>query len=99
MQPKDGRCYLCMKLHDDYSVKPVHEHHVIYGTANRKLSEKYGLKVYLCISKHHEWGNEAVHINPRIRWMVCADAQKAFEKAYPGQSFRKIFGRNYVYEN
>lgn len=49
MQDKeDGQCYLCRILHGDYSIKPVREeHHVIGGTANRRLSEKYGLKVYL----------------------------------------------------
>lgn len=99
MQTKDGRCYLCMKLHDDYSTKPVHEHHVVFGTANRRLSEKYGLKTYLCISAHHEYGPESVHNNAEIRKNMCADAQRAFEKEYPGQSFREIFGRNYIFED
>jgi len=98
MQEKNGRCYLCMKLHDDYFTKPVHEHHVVFGWANRRLSEKYGLKVYLCVSKHHEYGAEAVHINSNIRKMLCVDAQRAFEKHYKNKSFREVFGRNYIYE-
>lgn len=98
MQTKDGRCYLCKKLHDDYATKPTHEHHVVFGNANRKLSEKYGLKVYLCIAKHHEWGAEAVHINGQIRKELCADGQRAFEKRFPDKNFREIFGRNYIYQ-
>lgn len=43
---QDGTCYLCMLLHDDHGRKQTQEHHVFYGTANRRLSEKYGLKVY-----------------------------------------------------
>lgn len=41
MQDKEaGQCYLCCLLHKDYSIKTVRqEHHVIGGTANRKLSE------------------------------------------------------------
>lgn len=42
MQDKEaGQCYLCRLLHRDYSIKPARqEHHVMGGTANRKLSEK-----------------------------------------------------------
>ena len=95
---KDRTCFLCMLLHGDYSFKDVlHEHHVIFGRANRKLSEKHGLKVYLCIW-HHETGKEAVHRNASINKMVQAYAQRAFEKKWPEKDFFEIFRRNYILE-
>lgn len=95
MHEKDGTCYLCIRLHDDYSPKLIQEHHVIFGTANRKLSEKYGLKVYLCLA-HHEHGIEAVHMNAEIALILKKEAQKCFEEKYPDLSFLGIFGKNYL---
>lgn len=85
-----------MLLHNDFSCKEVlQEHHVIFGWANRKLSEKHGLKVYLCL-QHHEIGKEAIHQNNEINKMVQAYAQRVFEKKFPERNFREIFGRNYI---
>ena len=94
MQEKDGRCYLCMLLHNDYSAKPVQEHHVIFGRANRKLSEKYGLKVYLCIW-HHTEGPEAVHKSAEIAKILKVLAQRTFRKVFPELDWLSIFGKNY----
>lgn len=93
---KDGTCWLCIKLHGDYSRKSVlHEHHAIGGTANRRKSEEYGLKVYLC-PPHHINGlsQEAVHGNTEIRRYVEAAAQEAFEENFPDKDFRAVFGKN-----
>lgn len=95
MQKKDGTCYLCMKLHKDYSMKQTEEHHCIFGTSGRKLSEKYGLKVYLCIA-HHRAGKEAVHNDATLAAVLKEDAQKEFEKTHSREEFLKIFGRNYI---
>lgn len=94
MQKDDGVCYLCRKLNGDINPKNTHEHHAIFGTAGRPLSEKYGLKVYLCY-EHHVLGPEAVHNNHKNARIVQADAQRAFEEHFPDKDFRKIFGRNY----
>lgn len=94
----DRTCYLCMKLEDDYSTYPyLEEHHVAYGKGNRKLSERYGLKVYLCHRHHNDqFSPVAVHNNPEIRQELCEDAQRAFMAKYPDKSFRAIFGMNYL---
>ncbi len=99
MQNKEiGQCYLCRLLHDDYSIKPVlEEHHVMGGTANRKLSEEYGLKVYLD-PDHHRNGPEAVHKNAEVANLLKKEAQKAFERTYSELNFREIFGKNYLTE-
>lgn len=90
-----GQCFLCVLLDGDTSRKYTEEHHVFFGTANRRLSEKYGLKVRLCV-KHHREGPEAVHNNQQIRERLCRIGQRAFEKAYPDKNFREIFGKNYL---
>lgn len=68
------------------------------GTANRRLSEKYGLKVWLD-PDHHLYGPEAVHKNAEVAERLHKEAQKAFEKAYPDMDFMQIFGKNYLTEN
>ena len=100
MQSKGaGQCYICRLLYGDYTIKPVlEEHHVMGGTANRKLSEKYGLKVYLD-PVHHRHGTEAVHRNAEVAKLLHREAQKAFERTYPGLNFREVFGKNYLTDN
>lgn len=88
---------MCMMLHGDHSRKTIQEHHVIYGTANRRLSEKYGLKVYLCLY-HHEEGPEAVHKNAKMSLILKIQAQRAFQKKFPALDWMKIFGKNYDIE-
>ena len=99
LQEKDGTCYLCQKLYDiDSRQKNIEEHHVFGGTANRKISEKYGLKVYLCIA-HHREGPEAVHRNRKYDLMLKEDAQEAFERSHTRREFVGIFGRNWMEED
>lgn len=96
MQRKDGTCYLCKYLNDDWTrKKDIHEHHVFGGVANRPLSEQYGLKVYLCVD-HHELGEEAVHRNKKTMDLVRKQGQKRFEAVYPELDFAQIFGKNYI---
>lgn len=45
---KQKQCLICK------TTKDLHEHHVFYGTGNRKVSERRGMKVYLC--KYHHNG-------------------------------------------
>lgn len=97
MQSKDGTCYLCKLLEGNCFAQTVQEHHVVFGIGNRKLSERYGLKVYLCVRHHlHDGGPYAVHRNKDIREMLCKEAQKAFMKEYPDKSFLQIFGKNWL---
>lgn len=90
-----GQCFLCVMLDSDTSRKYTEKHHIFFGSANRKLSEKYGLTVRLCV-KHHREGPEAVHSNAEIRDKLCQIGQRAFEKRYPDKDFREIFGKNYL---
>ena len=91
---EDGTCYLCMMLHSDYQIRNnLEEHHVFMGPL-KKLSERYGIKVYLC-HDHHTGGKEAVHVNYEVCRLLQAEGQTVFEREYPNKDFRKIFGKNY----
>lgn len=99
LQDKDGTCFLCRKLHNDYGIKVTQEHHVIFGRGKRNLSEKYGLKVYLCLWHHgYDGGTEAVHRNHNIDIMLKRIAQEAFICRWPKLDFREIFGKSYLEE-
>lgn len=94
MMTRKGECYLCGSLGQ------TEEHHC-FGGANRHFSEKYGLKVYLCISCHRT-GPYAVH-NSRNgagnRKILHEDAQRTFEEKWGSKGyFMEIFGRNYLEE-
>ena len=86
----EKKCYLCGR---NGSMDPLEQHH-IFGGANRKLSEKYGLKVWLCGDRCHRNGPEAVHKNKQVAVVLKAKGQIAFENYYDG-NFLQIFGRNY----
>lgn len=71
--------------------------HHIFGGANRKLSEHYGLKVWLCGQQCHENGPESVHRNRKTDLALKEDGQRAFEQAHgTREDFRRIFGKSYL---
>lgn len=93
---RDRTCYLCMLLNGDFDTRSgLHEHHAIPGTSGRRLSERYGLKVYLCL-EHHTAGPDAVHSNIRLQRLLQADAQMAFERRHSHEEWMEIFGRNFI---
>ena len=72
----------------------LHKHH-IFGGANRKLSEQYGLYVYL-IPEYHT-GDEGVHFNREFDLQLKREGQMKFEKLYGNrEDFRRIFGKSYL---
>lgn len=83
-------CYACHRTAN------LHDHHVFYGTANRKKSEKYGLKVWLC-PYHHNMSDEGVHFNKALDTRLKQMAQAYFE-LYIGDRamFIKEFGKSFL---
>lgn len=71
----------------------MEEHHVIHGVANRKLSEKYGLKVWLC-PLHHRDSKYGVHFDKEFDEELKKFAQTKFEETYD-MDFREVFGKSY----
>ena len=73
----------------------LHRHHVFGGYANRRLSERWGLWLYLCY-EHHE-GNTGVHLNRELELEVKRFAQAQFEATQgTREDFRRIFGKSYI---
>ena len=74
----------------------VEEHHVFFGNASRKLSEKYGLKVYLC-TEHHR-GPRGVHgkYGKTLYTYLKQLAQTKFEEKNCRDTFIQIFGKSYL---
>ena len=79
------------------TIEPLDCHHV-FGGANRKNSEKYGLKVYLHHSKCHIFGENSVHQNAKISNKLKAISQRKAMEYYGWDvdTFRSIFGKNYL---
>lgn len=95
MQSGRESCYLCGR---NRAADPcgLEEHHV-FGGYNRKLSEKYGLKVYLCGCRCHKDGKEAVHKNRQVDLSIKAAGQMAFESTHgTREEFLHLFGKSYL---
>lgn len=73
----------------------LHEHH-IFGGSNRKLSEKYGLKIWLTYENHI--GENGIHFNKEFSIAMKQEAQRRAMQYYnwTKEEFIKIFGRNYL---
>ena len=87
LQEDTDYCYVCGRYGTEI-------HHVFFGTANRQLSERYGLTVGLCYNHHR--GTAGVHQNRDLDLKLKKQAQEHFMKVYPWHDFIKIFGRNYL---
>ena len=74
-------------------------HHVVYGRGNRKMSEKYGLKVWVW-SELHGAGKDpnSIHNRPNEGYDLLLKqlAERAFNEKYSNEDFIKIFGRSYL---
>lgn len=73
----------------------VQIHHVIGGTANRKLSDKYKLVVPLC--REHHTGNSGVHFDKAFDRELKRQAEWRWIEEYgTEEDFIKIFGKSYA---
>jgi len=86
-----GKCFLCGEW-------GLLETHHIFGAANRKKSEKYGLKVGLCGDRCHRNGPKAAHRCAETAQRLHEYGQKKFMKEHGAsiEDFRAIFGKNYL---
>lgn len=72
----------------------LHKHH-IFGGANRKNSEKYGLWVWLRPDLHN-MSDAGVHFDREKDLELKQTAQAAFEQTHSREEFMRIFGRNWL---
>ena len=83
-------CYLCGKTAN------LECHHV-FGGANRKASDRYGLTVRLCHKCHNE-PPHGVHHNATNQKKLQRRVQRIAMRHYKWsvEEFRLIFGKNYL---
>lgn len=87
-----GTCYIC-GTHIN-----VENHHIFFGSGNRKNSDWYGLTVHLC-AQHHKEGRISAHKYREVNYALKRIAQRAFEsKIGSREQFMKIFGENCLEE-
>lgn len=80
----EKRCFICNRW------LRVEKHHCLHGS-RRKMADKYGLTVYLCVRCHtrlHDLGEHDLELE-RI-------GQRAFEEKYGHERFMKVFGKDYT---
>ena len=81
-------CYFCPKYYG------LERHHIMAGTANRKLSEKYGLWVWLC--KDHHTGKGGAQYEKVLNILLKQRAQQAFESIHGHRLWMDLFRKNYL---
>ena len=86
----DRSCYFCG------SVVGLEEHHIFVGTANRKISEKYGFKVWLCHT--HHTGSHGAQYDKDLNILLKQEAQKAFEVHHSRAEWMDLIRKNYLRE-
>lgn len=85
--------YECLVCGD---IRMLHKHHIFYGTANRKQSEKYGCWCYLCDYHHNKSGN-GVHFNRSLDLNLKRHCQKKWEEIHGDrEEFIRTFGKSYL---
>lgn len=86
----DRACYICGRLDG------LERHHALGGFSsnNRKLSETYGLWVWVC--HEHHTGRNGVQYDKKLNLKVKCDAQMAFQKYYGRSLWMQLFRKNYL---
>ena len=84
----EERCYVCG------SAQNLELHHIMHGTANRRLSTRFGLVCWLC--KFHHTGSAGVHSSALLNKKLQQDAQRAFEMVYGHETWMEVFRKNYL---
>ena len=72
----------------------LEEHHIFAGVANRKISEKYGLKVWLC-HRHHT-GDGGAQYNRELGDQLKRVAQEKFEELHDHAMWMQLIRKNYL---
>ena len=88
VQSSPKQCYLCGRKTN------LEVHHILGGVANRKLSQAFGLYIYLCADCHR--GTKGAQYNADVNMQLKKDAQIAFEEIYGHQKWMDTFRKNYI---
>ncbi len=91
VNPEREVCALCGSQTD------LEWHHVMHGTANRQIADKYGLALWLCHSCHEELHSSKETIWRDIDKGLMAYAQRKFEEKYDHAKWMQLFMKNYEF--
>lgn len=70
------------------------ECHHIFAGGLRKVSERHGLKVWLCHECHT--GKNGAQYDPIKNRTLKADAQREYERTHSREDWMRIIGKNYL---
>ena len=85
---RDERCFFCGRTIG------LERHHILGGVANRKLSEKFGLWVWLCQNCHT--GSDGAQYDRKKNQSLKRLGQIAFEARHSHDEWMDIFKKNYI---
>lgn len=88
----ERQCYLCGKTVN------LEKHHIFGGVANRKISERLGLWVYLCqdFETGCHRGTDGAQYDKEKNLRLKQDAQRAYERTHSRGEWMKLIGKNYL---
>ena len=86
VEKHDFECYICG------SMRNLQIHHCIHGN-KRKLADREGLTVHLCLACHHR-----LHSTGLYDLELKQAAQMAWQRVHHADAaaFRALFGRSYL---
>ncbi len=85
----EKECYIT------HSTLNLHKHHIFFGTANRKKSEKWGCWIWLR-EDYHNMSNHGVHFDKELDLQLKQECQRMFENLWGHETFMMVFNKNYL---
>ena len=84
----------CFRCH---SILGLHKHHIFFGTANRKKSDKDGCWIWLC-GIHHNLSNAGIHFDKKFDLEVKKLTERKWIEYYDDnvEGFIARYGKNYL---
>lgn len=72
----------------------LEKHHVLHGTAMRRIADKLGLTIWLC-AEHHR-GGDSPHQRKDVDQRLKRFAQSCYEDKHTHEEWMAKVGRNYL---
>ena len=84
----------CFRCH---SILGLHKHHIFFGTANRKKSDKDGCWIWLC-GIHHNLSNAGIHFDKKFDLEIKKLTEQKWIEYYDDnvEGFIARYGKNYL---
>ncbi len=84
----EKECFMCG------TTRNLERHHVIFGRAGRKISDKLGLTIWLCY-EHHK-GRLGPHLDSETDLRLRRFARPCYEDKHSRDEWIEKIGRNYL---